>query len=199
MTKSLLIAASFGLAAASVAQPMTFRIGAGNPTQQLAQVESATELETFTGRTDKVTGTLMFDPGKRTGSGRIVVDAKSIDTGIPLRNDHMQSGQWLGTEANPNITFETTRVQFVRGDQYRVTGRFTMKGVTKTVTTVATVRHQKATDATRKAGFKGDVLQVRANFTIKLSDYGITISGPATGKVANTVRIGLTVYGQSGS
>ena len=193
--------ATFGLAAAlatsAFAQAVTFKVGAGRQTQQIAQVESVTDFETFTGRTDKVTGSLSFDPAKRTGSGRLVVDAASIDTGIPLRNDHMRGAQWLNTEKNPNIIFETTSVRFVRGENYTVTGRFTMNGVTRNVTTTATVKHLKESAATKGAGFKGDVLQVKTNFKVKLSDFGITIGGAATGKVANDVTISVVVYGQS--
>lgn len=195
--------ATFGLAAAlatsAFAQAVTFKVGAGRQTQQIAQVESVTDFETFTGRTDKVTGSLSFDPSKRTGSGRLVVDAASIDTGIPLRNDHMRGPQWLNTDKNPNIIFETTSVRFVRGENYTVTGRFTMNGVTRNVTTTATVKHLKESAATKGAGFKGDVLQVKTNFKVKLSDFGITIGGAATGKVANDVTISVVVYGQSGA
>lgn len=190
------------LAIASIsafASPMTFKVGAGRQTQQLASVESVTDFETFTGRTDRVAGTLTFDPVKRTGSGSLTVDVASIDTGIAMRNDHMKGGMWLDAEKHPTITFNTTKVQHVKGDLYKVTGSYTMKGVTKTITTDATVKHLKASDATAKAGFKGDVLQVKTAFKVKLSDFGITIGGAATGKVNNEVTISVVVYGQSGA
>ncbi|MCW5938897.1 MAG: YceI family protein [Fimbriimonadaceae bacterium] len=179
------------------AQTKTFKVG-NSPTHQLVQVESVTELETFTGRTEKATGSITFDPTKRTGGGRITVDLASLDTGIPLRNDHMRSSGWLDTSSYPTAIFEVNSVQARANNQYSVTGKFTLRGVTKTVTTQATVRHMKASPQTEKAGFKGDVLQVRASFPVKLSDYGIKISGPATGKVAETVRVSVTFYGQTG-
>lgn len=196
---ALLAASSLPLILASSTSAAAVKFTVGNfQTHQLAQVESETTLETFTGRTDKVTGAIQFDPKTRTGGGRIVVDAASIDTGIDLRNQHLRGEQWLDTDKSPQIVFETTKVQFVRGDTYRVTGKFTLRGVTKTLTADATVKHLKESDATRKAGFKGDVLQVKTAFPVKLSDFGIKISGPATGKVNNQVRIAITVYGQSG-
>jgi polyisoprenoid-binding protein YceI len=182
----------------SFAAPVKFNIG-GRKTMQLAQVESVTDFETFTGRTDGVTGSITFDPAKKTGGGTIVVDVASISTGIDVRDDHMRSGQWLDAAKHPKITFETTGVRSLGGDRYSVTGKFTMRGVTKTITTTATVKHMKESDATKKAGFKGDVLQVKTNFKVKLSDYGIKISGPAEGKVANDVTISVVVYGQSGA
>ena len=202
MNKSRHLVLTLGVLAASAlshASAITFKIGGGTPAQQIATVESVTDFETFTGRTDDVKGTLVFDPAAKTGSGTIQIAVGKIDTGIPTRNDHMMSGQWLDGAKFPTITFETTSVKSQGGDRYAVTGKFTLKGVTKTVTTTATVKHLKASDATRKANFKGDVLQVKTSFKIKLSDFGITISGPATGKVSNTVTISTTVYAQSGS
>ena len=49
--------------------------------------------------------------------------------------------------------------------------------------------------ATKKAGFAGDVLHIDAQFRVTLADYGIVISGPATGKVADTVNIRITAFG----
>jgi polyisoprenoid-binding protein YceI len=183
--------------AAVTAQTKTFKVG-NSPTHQLVQVESVTELETFTARTEKASGTITFDPAKKTGGGRITVDLASLDTGIALRNDHMRSPGWLDTAKHPSAVFEVTSVQARANNQFSVTGKFTLRGVTKTVTTTATVRHMKASPQTEKAGFKGDVLQVRASFPVKLSDYGVKISGPATGKVAETVRVSVTFYGQTG-
>ena len=181
------------------AAPVTFHIGKGSPAAQIAQVESVTDFETFTGRTSAVSGTINFDAAKRTGSGSIVIDAGSIDTGIAARNEHMRSAGWLDTEKYKTITFTTTKVQFVKGSTYKVTGKLTLHGVTKTVTTNVDVKHMKASQTTQKAGFKGDVLQVKTSFKVKLSDYGIAIPAIAKGKVAETVTLSVTTYAQSGS
>jgi len=196
-TAALLAAASISTPA--LAQTKTFTVGKGSPAQQLAQVESVSDLETFTGRTDKVTGWIKFDPAKRTGSGLMTVDLASIDTGIPLRNDHMRDKGWLDTAKHPEAKFETTTVKRLKGDQYQITGKFTLKGVTKKVTAAATVKYLKESETTRGARFKGDVLQVRADFSVKLSDFGVEIPTPAKGKVAPTVRIRVDLYAQSGA
>lgn len=180
------------------AQSKTYTVGAF-ATHQLAQVESFTDFETFTGRTDKVTGTLKFDKAKHTGSGKLIVDAKSIDTGMALRNDHMNSPMWLDTAKYATIEFTTTKVQWLKGDSYKVTGNFSMHGVTKLITINATVKHMAASAATQKAGFKGDVLQVKTSFDVKLADYGIKLPPQAEGKVGKTVKISIVSYAQSGA
>ena len=197
--KTIALSTLLALAALNSAQAKKYTVGGGNATQQLAQVESHTELETFTGRTDKVSGTITFDQKKKSGSGKVSVDVASIDTGIPTRNDHMLSAGWLNAAKHPSITFEVKSTKPLGNDRYQVTGTFTLRGVTKTLTTTATVKHKKSSEATKKAGFKGDVLQVRTSFPIKLSDFGIKISGPATGKVSNNVTITVTTYAQSGA
>ena len=196
--KTFMTAAVFLGALAVQAAPSTFKIGGGNPAQQIATVESVTDFETFTGVSSDITGTINFDPAKKTGTGKITVNVKGIKTGIDLRDDHMRGEQWLNAAKFPTITFEATGVKPSGGDKYKVTGKFTMRGVTKTITVDANVKHMAKSAATQGAGFKGDVLQVKTSFNVKLSDYGIKISGPATGKVANQVKIGLTVYAQNG-
>lgn len=187
------------LALSAQAAPIKFSIGSsGRAAAQVFTVESEAELEDFTGVTHAVTGNVVFDPAAKKGSGRIEVDLTGLDTGIPLRNEHMRSAQWLDTATHPRAVFETESVRHKGGDGYTVTGKLTLKGVTKTVTTPVTVKHIKQSEATQKAGFKGDVLQVKTAFKIRLSDYNVTIPGPAQGKVNETVTIKLTAFAASG-
>lgn len=177
------------------AQALNFKVVGDKLTyRNVATVESNTEFETFTGRTSNVSGNLVFNPKAKTGSGKIVVDLKSIDTGIAARNDHMNSEGWLNTAKYPTATFQTTSVKFVKDDSYRATGKFTLHGVTKTITVPVTVKYRAESAATKQAGFAGHVLQTVARFDIKLSDYGIKIPSMAAGKVANTVQLVVSSY-----
>lgn len=199
MNRIALTVSLVAIAATSMPSPITFRVGAGNRTQQIAQVESVTDFETFTGRTDKVSGSIVFDPVTKTGSGSISVDVASISTGIDARDDHMRSPNWLDAARFPSITFTTSSVRSLGGDRYAVAGKMTLHGVSKTLNTTVTLKHMKASAATEKAGFKGDVLQAKASFKVKLSDFGVKIPNIAAGKVAETVSISIVLYGQSGA
>lgn len=180
------------------AQQQTFKILGGDlQFRNVATVESTTDFETFTGRTSGVSGTIRFDAAKRMGGGTIKIDLATIDTGIPLRNDHMKSEGWLNTAKYPTATFETTAVKWVKGDEYRATGKFSLHGVTKTITVPVRVRYRAESEATNKAGFKGNVIQISTKFDIKLSDYGIKIAGPAEGKVSNNVTVSVSTYGMT--
>jgi polyisoprenoid-binding protein YceI len=157
----------------------------------IAIAESETDVENFTARTSKVKGTFNFDRDAKSGTGTIVVDGASLDTGVPLRNEHMRSGDWFNFDKSPEIKFEATRVQFMRNNDYRITGNLTLNGVTKALITTATIKLTPANDATRSARIAGDSLAVTTKFKIKLSDYKVAHPNIAAGRVANELEISL--------
>jgi polyisoprenoid-binding protein YceI len=168
-----------------------------NKYRNVAQIESVADFETFTGKTNEVSGTISFDPTTKKGSGKIVVDPASIDTAIPLRNEHMKSPGWLDTAKYPQIVFEAQKVQPLKNDLYKVTGKFTLHGVTRNITTSVKVQYHAADAKTKAAGFEGDVIQFSTKFNLLLSDYGITVPSMAAGKVAKDVTISLSSYAVS--
>ena len=199
MLRTTLIAVSaLAVSAAASAQSKTFKLGP-NDAQHLATVESDTALENFIGRTQKVSGTLTFDPAKKTGSATLTVDLASIETGISVRDDHMRSEGWLNTAKFPEAKLVTTKVKHLKGDEYEVTGNLTLHGVTKTVKTKAKVRYMAESDLTKSKGFKGDILNFQGKVNIKLADYGISIMPIAQGKVAETVTIGISAVATTGN
>ena len=182
----------------ALAAEKTYKVGAGPPSQQIATIESVTDFETFTGSTHKVTGTVKFDKAKGTMTGKIIVDVASIKTGIDLRNEHMRGPMWMNAEKYKSITFQATKSKHVKGNEWDVTGKFTMHGVTKTITVRATIKDRNESEASKQAGFKGDVLQLKVKFKVKLSDYGVMIPKMAAAKVNDEVTISVTTYAQTG-
>jgi polyisoprenoid-binding protein YceI len=181
-------------------QTRDFKIGDAG-TMKVAQTfsfSSDADFENFTGQTHSVSGLLRFDPAKKTGSGKLRVALKSIDTGIALRNEHLNGEMWFNTAKFPTAEFETTSVKYRKGDEYDVVGKLSLHGVTRTVTVKAIVKHLKESDATRKAGFRGDVCHLKTSFQLKLADYGVMIPGPAKGKVAESITANISVFGYSG-
>lgn len=192
-----MLAASF---TSALAQKQTFKIGnaGGMKVAQVFTVDSDADFENFTGQTHDVTGSVTFDPSAKTGSGKIVINLASLDTGIALRNEHMRSEMWMDTEKFPNATFETTSVRHLKGDKYEVSGKLTLRGVTRNLKTQVTVRYLKESESTRKAMFMGNVVQIKTEFPIKLAEFGVKIPDMAKGKVADTVKARLTVFAYSG-
>jgi polyisoprenoid-binding protein YceI len=58
----------------------------------------------------------------------VVIDASSIDTGIPKRDTDLRSAHFLDVERYPVITFRTLYVTARRADAFQIVGELTMKG-----------------------------------------------------------------------
>ncbi len=157
----------------------------------IAIAESETDVENFTARTSKIKGTFNFDREAKTGTGTITVDGASLDTGVERRNVDMRSEAWFNFDKNPEIKFQATRVQWMRDNNYRITGSFTLNGITKSLITTATIKITNANAATASARITGDSLAVGAKFPIKLSDYKISHPTIAAGRVSETIVITL--------
>jgi len=65
--------------------------------------------------------------------GELTIDAASIDTNQPDRDQHLRSPDFLDVERFPTITFRTTRVDLTGGNTLLVTGDMTIRDVTKPV------------------------------------------------------------------
>jgi polyisoprenoid-binding protein YceI len=83
----------------------------------------------------KVSGTVDFDPANPAASRiDVTIEAASIDTRNPKRDEHLRSADFFDVANHPRITFQSTKVERVGQDRYRVTGNLTIRGVTKEVT-----------------------------------------------------------------
>jgi polyisoprenoid-binding protein YceI len=65
---------------------------------------------------------------------QVTIDAASIDTKEPPRDEHLRSADFFDAANHPNITFESTGAQKVGSQHYKVTGNLTIRGVSKPVT-----------------------------------------------------------------
>jgi polyisoprenoid-binding protein YceI len=60
------------------------------------------------------------------------IDAASIDTHEPKRDEHLRSADFLDVANHPHLEFRSTRVE-KRGERYRVFGELSIRGVTREV------------------------------------------------------------------
>ena len=61
-------------------------------------------------------------------------NAASVNTGVDMRDNHLKSGDFFDVATYPTITFVSTGIREVSPGKYKLTGKFTMHGVTKTIT-----------------------------------------------------------------
>jgi polyisoprenoid-binding protein YceI len=77
-------------------------------------------------------GVVEYDPDVPAQSRvRIEINARSIDTGEPQRDQHLRSPQFLDAELYSTIMFETTEIERHTLDEYEVSGNITIRGITR--------------------------------------------------------------------
>jgi len=126
-------------------------------------------ISTVKGRFAIVRGTVQTvdgDPSRSTVN--IEIDVDSIDTREAQRDAHLKSPDFFDVEKFPTLTFTSTRISDVRGEDFRLIGDLTIHGVTREV----------ALDVTSEGRGKDPWGGERAGFSatgkIKRSEFGLT-------------------------
>ncbi|MEU4536568.1 YceI family protein [Streptosporangium sp. NPDC023825] len=119
-------------------------------------------------------------------SVHVVLDVAGIETGNQHRDAHLRTGDFLDAAGHPSITFDSTDVKHVGGDDFEVTGELTIRGVSRRITiplryTGTAVDIQSLT----RVGFEGETV-------INRKDFGITYNAALeTGGVMVSEKITL--------
>lgn len=137
------------------------------------------------GRFDKTSGAIDI-PRAAPNTGKIdfTVKTASVDTGSAVRDDFLRAPAFFDTVAYPTMTFVSDRIAPAGKGVYRVTGRLTIKDVTKTVT--IPVKSRGGTPHPLMPCV--DVTDYQARFSLNRLDYHV---GP--GKFAVLGVVGDTV------
>lgn len=128
--------------------------------------------------------------------GKVKVPIGNIKTGIDLRDEHLRSEMWLNDGKFPHAEFQLTGIKnttsnnLIDGQKVDATliGKFSVHGVTRDIELPASLTYFKESEKT-KARIPGNLLVASAEFSIKLSDYGIKIPGMVVGKVNEEVKL----------
>lgn len=159
-------------------------------------------LEAIMGSANGISGEVQFDPANPGATkGKIVVAAGSMQVPNSMMKEHMHGKDWMDVANHPNLAFEVESLGNVKtsGDVITadVSGKLTLKGTTKAVVVPVRFTYLKDKLAARTNGqMKGDLLVIRANFTVKRSDFGINPKAPVD-KVADEVALTLSLAGSA--
>jgi polyisoprenoid-binding protein YceI len=104
----------------------------------------------------------------------LTAEAKTVNTYLSMRDDHLRSADFFDVEKHPTITFKSTSVKKAKGNNYVIKGNFTMHGVTKTVVLAGV--HNGTTK--NRAG--ADLAGLKISGLIKRSEYGVGVTMPNT-------------------
>jgi polyisoprenoid-binding protein YceI len=189
-----------GLTSAAVAAPQTFDFkdpkGINNATFKVDA-----PLESVSGNATGISGKVTFDPSAPAATrGKIMVSSSSLRVGNSMQQQHMQGPQWLDAAKYPEISFEAKELKNVKTDGNATTadatGTFTLKGNSKEMTVPVKLTYLKGMLGKRVPNQNGDLLVIRANFTIKRSDFGI-MPGQMEEKVSDVIELALSIAGAS--
>ncbi len=170
-------------ASAALAAPETYVIDGSHtyPRFSYSHLGLSTQLSRF----NTTTGKVVFDKAAKSGSVDIEIDAKSVDTGSTLFNQHIQGEDFLDTAKYPKAIFKSTNVVFEGEKPVKIEGNLTIKGVTKPVTLIVT-----SFQAMPHPMQKKDAIGANAYTTIKRSEFN---AGKYAPNVGDEVRIDIAI------
>jgi polyisoprenoid-binding protein YceI len=88
-------------------------------------------VSTSRGRFDKTSGNIAYDAKAKSGKAEIVIDMKSISTGVGPFDAHLKRDDYFDVEKFPEARFVSTEFKFEGSKLVEVAGNLTMKGITK--------------------------------------------------------------------
>jgi polyisoprenoid-binding protein YceI len=120
------------LSATAVAQAVQYEI---DPVHSSAQFSVRhLMVSNVRGEFAKVTGTVAYDPKNlKASSVEATIDATSINTHEPKRDDQLKGPDFFDVAKYPTLTFKSKKVEEAGAGKLRVTGDLTIHGVTKEV------------------------------------------------------------------
>ena len=173
---------------------------------------STAPLEDIVGVSREITGYVTFNPEQpgEGGHGELSVPVASLNTGIPLRDEHLQSEDWLNAEKHPVIILTIDKIKSIEevksGDGFQtydvvIVGDLLIHGQTKRMEIPGRFTYLKESHET-KAAMPGDLLAVRAEFDVNLDDFDVT--GPKGmgiigAKVGKSIAVKISFRASSAS
>jgi polyisoprenoid-binding protein YceI len=154
--------------------------------------ESKMDIEDILGTTHTISGSASFDG--RTGNFDLSVPVTSLDTGIKMRDEHLQGEMWMDAAKAPNIVFKGEKVVEKGEGKYEVSGKLSFRGAEKAVTIKVTAKEIPAATAKKFGLGDAGALRIRSEFRVKLSDYGIQIPEMAAAKVSDVWTVNISVF-----
>jgi polyisoprenoid-binding protein YceI len=86
------------------------------------------------GRFAKYSGKVELDEEDLTRSRvEATIEAASIDTGTAQRDDHLRSPDFFDVEKFPELRFQSTRIDKLDDERYRLSGELTIRDVTREI------------------------------------------------------------------
>jgi len=90
-------------------------------------------IATVRGEFTEFEGTLEIGEDLSSANAYGTVKAQSVDTNEPQRDDHLRSPDFFDVAQFPELRFESTGIESLDDEEFRITGKLTIHGVTNEV------------------------------------------------------------------
>lgn len=133
----------------------------------------------FTTESKDVTGFIILDDaGKKIVSAEITVPVKSLESGMSIRNNHMQN-KYLEAEKFPNIvfSFSDSKIDFQTDTISKIPGEFKIRDVKRPVVIDALIKSSP------------HEMKISSDFPIDITNYGIEQPKFAVVKMDTVVQV----------
>ncbi len=202
-----LLALTLGLVSNASADQHCFYFG--DPSgRDVVKFTSDAPVELIEGQTNKITGKACYnDDGGQVQTSDLVdvdfnVDLSSVDTGIPLRNDHMRDN-YLETDKFPMARFKASAIKMnkqptldkVEVVDLRSDGQFTIHGETVKKATTLKVTYLPESPQTKQRFKSGNLVRLRGSFPVTLTQHNIKRPEALFVKLADTVYVTIDAMG----
>jgi polyisoprenoid-binding protein YceI len=173
-------------AGTSVNAPSTWKI---DPTHSELSFTIRHMVSKVRGQFDAWSGTIIADPADwSTASVEVVAQTSSIDTNNERRDADLRSDNHFDADANPTVTFRSTKVTRFAGDSVTIAGSLTMHGIARPVVLRGHLNGITGAPGKRRAGFEAET-------TINRKDFNMTWNRIVEGSsmVGDEVRIEIDI------
>lgn len=174
MKRIMLLSLAATLSSAALAAPETYIIDSNHtlPRFSYSHFGFSNQLSRF----DKTSGKIVLDRQAKTGSVEVTIDTTSVNTGVPLFNEHIQAADFLDIAQYPTATFTSNQLKFEGDKLVAVDGTLTLKGIGKPVTLTVT-----SFQCMPHPMLKKDACGANATTVVKRTDFNMGKYAPNVG------------------
>ncbi len=97
-------------------------------------------IATVRGEFREFEGTLEIGDSDSSSRAHGTVKVQSVDTNEPQRDEHLRSPDFFDAQQYPELSFESTQIEQLDDEEFRITGNLTLHGVTAEVVLHADVQ-----------------------------------------------------------
>jgi polyisoprenoid-binding protein YceI len=147
-------------------------------------------IATVRGKFEQFAGTLEVAGDLATAKAHGTVQATSVNTNEPQRDDHLRSPDFFDAEQFPTIGFASTRIEPVDDETFRIIGNLTLHGVTHEITLEAEVQ------GTETDPWGNERVGLEVTGQLSRGDYGMTFNqalGSGNMLVSDKVKLSLDI------